>query len=120
MEKHLKIKTFQDALDFNGESLEQFSKRTEHDSADEIGYKKCKVICQALNDGEVQDYKDATKAKYYPWFRSVGSGVGFSSYGSYYDLSFSIVGARLLLKNRELAIYAGKQFTVEYNEFING
>jgi len=120
MKNHLKIKTFQDALDFNGETLEQFQKRTEHDSPDEIGYKKCKAIVLALNEGEAQDYSDAKVWKYFPWFRSVGSGVGFSCVVFDCDLSASYVGARLLLKTSELATYAGKQFTQEYNEMING
>lgn len=114
-----RIKTFQDALDYNGETLDQFNARTANDSPDEVGYKKLKVIVQALNEGVVMNYNDVNEYKYYPWFYAAGSGSGFS-FGDYgYVYSGSIVGARLCFKSKELAIYAGKQFTAEYNEFIN-
>lgn len=114
------IKTFQDALDYNGETLEQFNKRTEHDAPNEKAYKKLKSIVLALNEGKPMDYTDTSVWKYYPWFYSVGSGVGFSCLSYDYDLSDSSVGARLCLRTSKLAIYAGQQFIQEYNEYING
>jgi len=114
-----RIKTFQDALNYTGESLQDFEERTALDSVDEKAYKKLKVIVLALNEGKSMDYSDTDVYKYYPWFNAAGSGSGFSYYDSYYDSTFSFVGARLCLKSRELAKYAGQQFLKEYNEYIN-
>ncbi len=114
------IKTFQDALNYNGETLEEFEARTQHDAPDEKAYKKLKSIVLALNEGKPMDYTDTNIWKYFPWFRAVGSGVGFSYNDYYFDGSISAVGARLCLRTSALAIYAGKQFLSEYNEYING
>lgn len=114
------IKTFQDALDYTGETLQQFEARTAHDTPDEKAYKKLKVIVLALNEGKPMDYKNTDEWKYFPWFNAVVSGVGFSYYHCGCDRSYSGVGARLCLRTSALARYAGQQFLSEYNEYING
>lgn len=87
-----KIKTFQDVLDYNGETLEQFNERTKNDSPDEVGHKKCKAIVLALNEGE------NVTSGYYPWFNAARSASGFSFDVCDYDHGGSLVGSRLLLK----------------------
>lgn len=114
------FKSFADVLAFHNETAEQFAERTANDTPDEVGYKKCKMIVYALNGGKYLDYKDASVYKYYPWFNSTGSGSGFSFFDDIYDFDFSFVVSRLLLETSALAEYAGKTFTAEYNEFING
>ena len=112
------VKTFEDALAYNGETAEQFAHRTQFDSPDDIAIKKVKVICLALNEGEVLQY-DGKRWLYYPWFDVTGSGSGFSFYDCYYGYSHSSVGSRLCLKSSELAEYAGKQFTSEFEAALN-
>lgn len=112
------ITSFEAALAYNGVSSEEFEKSTAFDTDDEKAYKKLKQIVLALNEGESLKY-DGRTWLYYPWF-SVGSGVGFSYYDYCYDYSRSCVGSRLCFKNRELAIYAGKQFTAIYEAYLNG
>lgn len=108
------IKSFEDALKYNGENPEQFTERTKNDTPDEVGYKKLKAIVLALNQGE------NVKSGYFPWFRKVASGVGLSFCVYGYDDDYADVGARLLLKTPDLARYAGAQFTDEYAEHILG
>ncbi len=114
------IKTLQDALDYNGESMEDFNARTEHDSDDEKAYKELKVIALALNEGKPIDYKDASIYKYYPWFYAVGSGSGFSFDEYAFDYSSSCVGALLCVNTSEKATYMGKEFIEIFNRYING
>lgn len=111
-----KIKTFEDALAYNGETIEQFNERTKSMSPDTVGYEKIKSIVLALNEGE------NVKRGYYPWFwkEEQGSGVGLSFYDGGYAYDCASVGARLLFKTSELATYAGQQFIREYDEHING
>jgi signal-transduction protein with cAMP-binding, CBS, and nucleotidyltransferase domain len=77
------------------------------------------VITKALNEGWIPDWSNSNETKYFPWFRmgsSSGSGFSFhvcDSWGTY-----SHVGSRLCFKSRELAEYAGKQFTEIYKEFM--
>ena len=113
-----RVKTFADALAECGETPEQFRIRTGNDSPDEIAYKMLKVITQALNGGEVMDYKDTKVYKYFPWFNAVGSPAGFSFDGYCCGSSHSGVGSRLCFKTRELAEHAGKQFESIYRDFM--
>lgn len=113
------IKSFEDACKRMGIDHAQWLKDNNHLPVDELGYKKLKIITEALN-GKVMDYKDTKVWKYYPWFTAVGSGVGFSFFDYDFGYSCSAVGARLCFDSAEKATYAGKQFLQEYNEYING
>lgn len=80
-------------------------------------YHKLTVIARALNDEWTPDWKNDDENKYYPWFDfSSGRGLSYGAYVS--DYSYSHVGSRLCFKSRELAIYAGKQFTSIYADFM--
>ena len=109
-----RIKTFEDACIYLGLSTGIF---LPGDTKDEIAYKKLKVIATALNEGWRPDWTDESQYKYYPWFDlSSGSGLAYFVYDFYF--SFSTVGSRLCFKSRDLAIYAGKQFTDIYADFM--
>ncbi|AIM38294.1 hypothetical protein KO02_17580 [Sphingobacterium sp. ML3W] len=109
------IDTFEKVLEFNGETLEQFNNRTVKMAPDTYGYEKVKAIVLAMNGG-----KNVTSG-YWPYFWNPnGSAVGFSFRAYFYDIVFAFVGARLLMIDHERAIYAGKTFTKEYSEYING
>lgn len=110
-----RVKTFEDAC--NELNVFPTSIRCT-DTKDEIAYKKLKIICQALNEGWTPDWSDSSQPKYFPWFK-YKSGFGFSS--AAYDSwgTHSAVGSRLCFETRDLAIYAGKQFQKEYNDFLS-
>jgi hypothetical protein len=114
-----RIKTFEDVL------LEINTDQTHFDSlcvglsADEIAYKKIKLIAKVLNEGWTPDWTNSNETKYYPWFEMGSpSGGGFSCYDCARWNSFSGVGSRLCYKSRDLAIYAGKHFTDIYKDFL--
>lgn len=108
------IKTFEDACEVLGISAPIFN---EDEAADEIAYKKLKVIVAAINQGWVPDWINSGQYKYYPWF-NLSSGSGFSGlvYASY--CSNSGVGSRLCFESREKCLYAAEQFKAIYEDFF--
>lgn len=110
---------------------------------DFIAYLKLRIIVAALNEGWEPKF-DKSEYRYYPWFylynkeeydklddEEKGRCVlrsGYSSYSSfgfvccnaYCDASFSNTynGSRLAFRTRELAAYAGRQFTEEWADFM--
>jgi len=114
-----RIKTLSDALEYAGETLDQFNDRTINDTDDEKAYKELKAISFALNEGKHMDYSDTNVYKYYPYFNAAGSGSGFSFRGCFCVCAYSGVGARLCVDTREKAEYMGKQFISIYNRYIN-
>ena len=83
---------------------------------DFIAFLKLRIIAAALNEGwEPMFEKD--EERWYPWF-NVRQG-NFVYANAYYAGSGSITyyGVRLVFKSKELAEYAGKQFTDIYKDF---
>ncbi|MNG66043.1 hypothetical protein D3C71_344450 [compost metagenome] len=112
-----RIKTFDDVLSYLGIEVNEFNDSAYNLTKDEIAYKKLKFIVQALNEGWQPDW-NSNECKYYPWFKMVGSGAGFSFIGCVYDYSSQSVGSRLVFKSRELAEYAGQQFIDLYRDMM--
>ena len=110
---------------------------------DFIAYLKLRIIVAALNEGwEPKFTKD--EYRYFPWFyfytkeeydklddevkgrcvlRSgyyTNSYYGFDLTITYHDASYSFTcfGSRLAFRTRELAAYAGRQFTEEWANFL--
>jgi hypothetical protein len=87
-----------------------------------LAYYKLMVITEALNEGWIPDFTDATQKKYwiYMWHSDNGAACGLASASSLYAWSFSytIVGARLVLKDRETAEYAITKFKSLYEDFL--
>lgn len=108
-----------------------------------LAYMRLAIIVYALNEGwEPKFEKD--EHRYYPWFylytkeqydeldeeekgccvlRSGGSTnsyYGFVNVNAYYvaSYSYSSSGSRLIFRTRELAAYAGRQFTEEWADFV--
>lgn len=114
-----RIKTFEDVLLENNTDQTHFDDECEGLTADEIAYKKIKLIAKALNEGWTPDWTNSNETKYHPYFEmGSSSGVGVSCDVYAYWASDSLVGSRLCYKSRDLAIYAGKQFTEIYKEFL--
>lgn len=110
---------------------------------DLIAYLKLRVIVAALNDGWEPKF-DEVEYRYYPWFyilsekeyarlseEEKGRVVSRSNnnafpYGGLVctgaddasSHSYTVYGTRLVFKTRELAKYAGEQFTQEWADFV--
>ena len=110
---------------------------------DFIAYLKLRIIVAALNEGWEPKFTE-DEYRYFPWFyfytkeeydklddeekgrcvlRSGGSsssGYGFVVCTASNDASYShsSVGSRLAFRTRELAAYAGRQFTEEWTDFV--
>lgn len=110
---------------------------------DLIAYLKLRIIVAALNEGWEPKFEKG-EYRYFPWFyfytkeeydklddeekgrcvlRSgsvTSSGSGFVYCGADGDASFSStnIGSRLAFRTRELAAYAGRQFTEEWADFM--
>ena len=110
---------------------------------DFIAYLKLRIIVAALNEGWEPKFAKVEN-RYYPWFylytkeqydelydkekgrcvlRSGGNTSSYSGFVYCYannvaSFSFASVGSRLAFRTRELAAYAGKQFTEEWADFM--
>lgn len=113
-------------------------------SEDLIAYLKLRIITAALNEGWTPQFT-GDEYRYYTWFdlyseqewndlpedtkrqrvvlfgggANDGAAVGFVFADSTYAPShtYALVGSRLCFKNRELALYAGKQFASLWLDF---
>ena len=110
---------------------------------DEIAYIKLKAIATVLNEGWTPQFT-TDEYRWFPWFylytqdeidkmseekrsrvvlrsaydASASGGVAYAH--AYYDSSFAVTfyGSRLAFKTEELAVYAGKQFTEIWADFV--
>ena len=111
------IKTFEDACERLGiDSDDVYNINV--DTKDEIAYKKLKVIYKAINNEWVPDFTDSNQKKWYPYFRVLSSGLDFSSSSCLYDHALTLVGVRLCTYSENVAIYIGRTFTTEYEDFL--
>jgi hypothetical protein len=109
------IKTFEDAC--KSLNIEPKSVFWATEYADEIAYKKLKVVIRAINAGWTPDWNNDNQRKYYPWF-NLSSGFGFVD--SAYNCAHTAagVGSRLCFESEEKAIYAGNQFLSIYKDYL--
>lgn len=106
--------------------------------SDLVAYLKLRIITAALNEGWTPQFT-GDECRYYPWFDLYGErewndipedtkrqrGVLFGGYalnGAYAGFVFALsviapLGSRLCFKNKELALYAGKQFASLWLDF---
>ena len=113
------------------------------DAGELIAYLKLRIIVAALNEGWEPKFEKG-EYRYYPWFYlytkeqydelgdeekgrcvlrsglSTNAGCGFVNVHAHYDASssYSYNGSRLAFRTRELAAYAGRQFTEEWADFM--
>ena len=119
------IKSFEDACTKLGISSELpvFPMAPEKHQSALIAHYKLVIIAAALNDGWEPNWNDRSQWKYYFWpeieaTKENPAGVGFSLYGFDASDTISSVGSRLCYKSREMAIYAGQQFSDLYKEYF--
>ena len=112
---------------------------------DLIAYLKLRIIVAALNEGWEPKFEKG-EYRYFPWFHlytkeqydelddeekgrcvirngfNTNANFGFVFVYAFNDASFSYssagVGSRLAFRTRELAAYAGRQFTEEWADFM--
>lgn len=143
-----RIKTFTDACNALGDEhplVKEYLKVADGNIIldDLYAYLKLRIIVAALNEGLEPKFEKGER-RYYPWFylytkeqydelddeekgrcvlRSGGSTYsvgGFVVCSASYDASssFASSGSRLAFRTRELAAYAGRQFTEEWADFM--
>ena len=115
-----RIRTYEDScVELGIEPINEVAMKSIGFTDDEIVYRKIKTITEALNENWKPNWNDSNQEKYIPWFWSKApSGFAFR-YTTYRCTSPSAGSAsRLCFESDELAIYAGKQFTELYKEFI--
>lgn len=112
-----RIKNIDDVLADNSLTKQAFTIQCHGLDTDEQAYRILKLLAKSLNEGWTPDWNDDNQYKYYPRFY-----MGVSSGFRFYDCdgwnTNSYVGSRLCFKSRELAEYAGKQFTDVYKQFM--
>lgn len=113
-----RIKTYEDACRVLGEApLNELACFISGLTQDEIFYRKLKTITKALNEGWTPDWSDGDQKKWFPYFNT---SPGFAFDDTYFSYSCPLAGdgSRLCFKSKELAEYAGRQFTDLYKGFI--
>ena len=115
------IKTFKDActkLALDPEQLPDVSMIPEEFGKPIIAAYKLMIIFKAINDGWIPDWNDWSQYKYYPWFKVLSSGFGFSYSGYVNTFTSADVGSRLCTDTSEKAIFVAEQFKAEYQEYF--
>lgn len=112
-----KVKTYQDAVAFADAATLQECSIYPTDTHDIVVYKKLKLIERVLNEGWLPDWNNTEQYKYYPYF-AVSGGFDFSLSDCCAASTGTDVGSRLCFHSRDLAVYAGKQFTQLYQYFL--
>ncbi len=111
-----RIKTVEDVLKDNNVTQEQIDERFEY-APEHLKYQYiAELLCKSLNEGWTPDWDNSNETKYFPWFKMGSSGFRFYGFVTWFTCSF--VGSRLCFKNRDLAKYAGEQFTDLYRKFM--
>lgn len=83
-----------------------------------IGVYKLMVIFKAINNGWRPDWNDYNQLKYFPWFRVLSSGFGFSGSAYGYDVTFAYSSSRLCTYGSEQALFIAETFGAEYGDFF--
>jgi hypothetical protein len=115
------IKTYEDAckkIGVNPETLADVSSVPDEFKKSITAHNKLLIIYKAINNGWKSDYSNWNQYKYYPWFRVLSSGFGFSFSLYLYDHSDATVGSRLCTDTSEKALYVAKQFEALYQDYL--
>ncbi len=120
------IKTYEDAckaLNLSPAALPDVSMLPVKHQQAIIAHCKLVIIAEALNEGWQPNWSDTDQYKYWPWFDveeddKKPSGFGLSFYVCVDWITITAVGSRLCFKSRELAKYAGEQFSDLYEEYF--
>lgn len=96
-----RIKSFEDACaELFIEPEEVLIDLQGNPSADEVAYRKLKVITAALNEGWLPDWKDSSEYKYYPWFEYSRSASSFVYSNTNYTNTNTNISSQLCGKTK--------------------
>ncbi len=115
------IKTFEDAckkLELDPSKLPDVSGIPGEFAKPIIAAYKLMIVYKAINNGWKPDWSKWDQYKYFPWFRVLSSGFGFSD--SHCDFAYAAarVGSRLCTDSSEKAKYIAEQFKDLYQEYF--
>ena len=119
-----RIKTLQDACNELGEKhplvtqyhLSVAAYIGDPMTEDFIAFLKLRIIAAALNEGWEPTF-DKDEERWYPWFSAIQGVLECTNANKAGVLSYAVNGVRLVFKSKELAEYAGEQFTDIYKDF---
>jgi hypothetical protein len=115
------IKTYEDAcvkLGIDPDNVPDSSNIPDEFRKPIIAHYKLMIIYKAINNGWKPDWSNDNQWKYFPWFKVLSSGFGFSLSLFNYDITSTSVGSRLCTDTSEKARYIGEQFESEYREYL--
>jgi hypothetical protein len=115
------IKSFEDACtkeNIDTTALPDVSMLPEEFRKPIINAYKLLIIFKAINNGWRPDWSKPSQWKYYPWYRVLSSGFGFSDSICYYADTHTTVGSRLCTDTSEKAMYIAEKFQAEYQEYF--
>lgn len=115
------IKSFEDACvkeNIDPTALPDVSMIPEDLRKPVISAYKLMIIFLAINNGWRPDWDNSDQYKYFPWYRVLSSGFGFSHSGYYYAYTSTTVSSRLCTDTSEKAMYIAEQFQEEYKEYF--
>ena len=109
-----RVKTYEDALKVLGRN--HFNETNLYPR--EIARRKLEIIIEALNEGWAINRNTISERKWYPYFHISDAGLRCSVASDSPAIAGASVGVRLCLKTKELAAYAGTQFTKLYETML--
>lgn len=109
-----RVKTYEDALKVLGRN--HFNETNLYPR--EIARRKLEIIIEALNEGLTINRNTISERKWYPYFQISTAGLGCSSASYSPSAAAASIGVLLCLKTKELAVYAGTQFTKLYETML--
>jgi hypothetical protein len=115
------IKTFEDAckhLAIDQAGLPDMSNVPEEFRKPLIAGYKLMIVYKAINNGWRPDWSNWNQLKYFPWYRVLSSGFGFSGTDFSCDYTVSTVGSRLCTDTSEKALYIASQFEDLYKDYF--
>lgn len=113
------ITSFEDACkkeNFDPSVLPDVSKIPEEFRSPLIAFYKLMVEYKAVNKGKRPDWSNYEEFKYFPFFRVLSSGFGFSFSSYLYVTADTCVGSRLCTDTSEKALFMAKTFEAEYKD----
>lgn len=116
-----KIKTFEDAckkLGIDPAKLPDLNGIPEEFHKPIIAGYKLMIVYKAINNGWRPDWGNWNEYKYYPWFKVLSSGFGFSDADYYCGYAYAVVGSRLCTDTSNKALFIAKQFEELYRDYL--
>lgn len=112
-----RVKTYSDVckeLNIEELKLKDFNFLPKNQQKKALAFSKIQNIVELFNEGWEPDWADSVQKKYYPYFDCQGS----FRFGDFHYLYYSFRGEAGFYKNKELAIYCGKQFQDIYKDLL--